>query len=287
MSTDRIRIDNLLVRAIVGLHDWERRGKQDVLLSITLHVDLRAVAESDSIEHGVNYAHVARNVIEHVEHSQRFTIETLATDVAGICLSYAGVSRVGVRLCKPSAERYAKAVEVEIERGTNDLARTAYVLLGSNDLATERLPRGFGLLGRVGRVEKVTGVYESAAAASGSRAAGGPNYLNAAVAITTTLPAGEIKRRLKAIEQECGRIDEGAPSVPLDLDLCLLGSQVIDAADVRLPHPHVAERHDAAALLAMLDDSLTHPVTGEPLRAIAARLGTPNAVRLRPDMALR
>lgn len=282
MSTDRIRIDSLLVRAIVGLHDWERRGKQDVLLSITLHVDLRGVAESDSIEHGVNYAHVARNVIEHVEHSQRFTIETLATDVAGICLSYAGVSRVGVRLCKPSAERYAKAIEVEIERDATDMTRTAYVLMGSNDRGEERLPRGFRMLERLGLVEKATGVFETSPAPPAT----GANYLNAAVEINTTLPAAEIRRRLAAIERECGRTDPATPAVALDLDLCLLGEQIIDAPDVRLPHPHVAERHDAASLLAMLDDSLAHPATGEPLRAIAARLGTPIALRPRPDVRL-
>ncbi|GJQ28632.1 MAG: hypothetical protein HBSAPP03_05160 [Phycisphaerae bacterium] len=282
MTTDRIRIEGLLCRAVVGLHEWERRGKQDVLLSIVLHTDLRRIAGSDRIEHGVNYSHVAKAIIEHVEASHRYTIEALATDAAGIALSFAGVERVGVRLSKPSAERYARAVEVEIERAAADVTRTAYIVLGSNDRAEERLPRGFTLLSRIGRVVKATSVHESPPAGRGP----GANYLNAAAALTTTLPAAEVRRRLKAIERECGRGGEAPGHIALDLDLCLIGDEVIDAPDVRVPHPHAAERHYAAALLAMLDPALRHPVSGEALSAIAARLTSDGPLTPRPDIHL-
>jgi len=64
---------------------------------------------------------VAKQVIAHTESAQRLTVEALATDIAGICLRMAGVSRVRVRVEKPGAVRYARSVGVEIERGAEDL----------------------------------------------------------------------------------------------------------------------------------------------------------------------
>lgn len=282
MHEDRIRIQDLLVKALIGLHDWERSAKQDVLLTITLFTDLRRIGETDRIEHGVNYGTVARAVVEHVENSNRFTVESLATDVAGICLAFPGVQRVNVQLCKPSAEKHAKYVAAEIERTPGDLTRTAYIVMGSNIRAEERLRAAFAQVSRIGPVEKVTRVYQSPAGG----AAGQPDFLNAAVSLRTTLPAADIRRRLKAIEKALGRGGEGGAGIAIDLDLCLLAQLVIDAPDIRLPHPQVLERYHVPALLVQLDASLSHPQTGESLHAIANRLHDDTTFTRRPEISL-
>lgn len=122
MGQDRIEISDLLLRAIIGINDWERAERQDVLLNITLFGDLRAAGESDQIEDTINYRTVTKQIIQHVESSRRFTIEALAADVARICLKEKGVARVRVRLEKPGARRFARSVGVEIERTADDLA---------------------------------------------------------------------------------------------------------------------------------------------------------------------
>jgi len=38
---DKIHIRDLLQRCIIGIYDEERREKQDVVINITLHADLR------------------------------------------------------------------------------------------------------------------------------------------------------------------------------------------------------------------------------------------------------
>ncbi|CAG0980518.1 Bifunctional folate synthesis protein [Phycisphaerales bacterium] len=281
MHEDRIRIQDLLVKALIGLHEWERRGVQDVLLTVTLFTDLRRIGESDRIEHGVNYGTVARAIIGHVESSQRFTIESLATDVAGLCLAYAGVRRVNVQLCKPGAEKHARFVAVEIERTSEEMARTAYIVLGSNLRPEERLRAAFERVRELGDVLKATGVYQSPA----GDVPGKPDFLNAAVALRTTLPAAEIRRRLKAIEKSMGRGEEQGAGIAIDLDLCLLDQQVIEAGDVCLPHKQVLERHHVPALLCELDSSLAHPVTGESLHTIAKRLGAGVRLTRRTDFA--
>jgi FolB domain-containing protein len=118
---DKIEIRDLLVRGVVGINDWEREKKQDILINITLFADLRPAGESDSIDDTVNYRTVAKQIIEHVESSNRYTVEALAADIARICLTAPGVRRARVRVEKPGALRFAKSVGVEIERGPDIL----------------------------------------------------------------------------------------------------------------------------------------------------------------------
>jgi FolB domain-containing protein len=122
MGEDRIHISDLMLRTIIGVNDWERVERQDVLLNLTLFGDLQAAGESDQIEDTINYRTVTKEIIKHVEASERFTVEALAADVARICLKEKGVARVRVRVEKPGALRFARSVGIEIERTADDFA---------------------------------------------------------------------------------------------------------------------------------------------------------------------
>ncbi len=120
MSEDRIIIKDLLLRGIIGINDWEREKRQDILINITLSGDLQAAGESDKIEDAINYRTLTKKIIRHVEESARYTVEALAADIAKLCLSAEGVQRAQVRVEKPGALRFAKSVGVEIERSLSD-----------------------------------------------------------------------------------------------------------------------------------------------------------------------
>ena len=120
MNDDRILINDLLVRGILGVNDWERHQKQDILLNIELAADLRPAARNDDVEQTVNYRTVAKQVIALVESSSRLTVEALAEDVARVCLSMSGVDSARVRIEKPGAVRFARSVGVEIYRRRED-----------------------------------------------------------------------------------------------------------------------------------------------------------------------
>lgn len=122
MTEDRIEIKDLLLRGILGINDWEREKPQDILINLTLFADLKPAGASDAIDDTVNYRTIAKQVIDHVEHSARYTVEALAEDIARICLGTPGVERVQVRVEKPGALRFARSVGVLIERKASDLA---------------------------------------------------------------------------------------------------------------------------------------------------------------------
>jgi D-erythro-7,8-dihydroneopterin triphosphate epimerase len=119
-ALDRISISGLALKCVVGVYPEERSGKQDVRIGVTLHADLAAACRSDRIEDTVDYKALKKRVIRMVESSRFLLIERLAQAVADLCLEEPRVRRVDVRVEKPGALRFARAVEVEISRTAGD-----------------------------------------------------------------------------------------------------------------------------------------------------------------------
>lgn len=116
---DKIFIEDLLVRGVIGVTEKERENPQDIVCNIILFTDITRGGESDNIEDCVNYRTVAKKVFTHVEKIGRMTVESLATDVARLCLNFPGVEEVTVRIEKPGAVRFSRSVGVEIHRKKN------------------------------------------------------------------------------------------------------------------------------------------------------------------------
>jgi len=118
---DRIHLRDLRVRAIVGIHPWEREKPQDLVINLTLFGDLERAATSDEIGDTVHYGTLARAVVAHAQSAGHRLIETLARELARIALDL-GAERVIVRVDKPLAVEHAAAASVEIERSRADFA---------------------------------------------------------------------------------------------------------------------------------------------------------------------
>ncbi|NOZ86067.1 MAG: dihydroneopterin aldolase [Deltaproteobacteria bacterium] len=113
---DKVFIRNLRARSVIGVNDWERKTRQDIIINIELFVETDEAGEKDDLAHSVDYRAISKDVLEHVENSYRFTVEALAKDVATICLKHPHVGSVTVRLEKPGAVRFADSAGVEIHR---------------------------------------------------------------------------------------------------------------------------------------------------------------------------
>jgi FolB domain-containing protein len=120
MTRDKLVINDLLLRGIIGLNEWEREKRQDILLNLTLFVDTRAAGESDDVEDSLNYRTLTKAVIEHVESSSHYLVEALAAAIARIAIHDFGAEGVRVRVEKVGALRFARSVGVEIERWRSD-----------------------------------------------------------------------------------------------------------------------------------------------------------------------
>jgi FolB domain-containing protein len=117
---DKIIIKDLLLRTVIGLEEWERRDKQDVLINLIVFTNIEAAGRLDDVGETLNYRTLTKAVIQHVEASSYRLVEALATAIARICVVDFKVLKVIVRVEKPGALRFARSVGVEIERGPED-----------------------------------------------------------------------------------------------------------------------------------------------------------------------
>ncbi len=107
-----------------------------------------------------------------------------------------------------------------------------------------------------------------------------PDFLNAAVRISTELEPERLLDVCKAIEVERGRLF-GAPRHgprPLDLDVLLLGGQPHASERLTVPHPALARRRFVLVPLLELDLGLALP-DGTSLAGALARLPVDEDVR--------
>lgn len=118
---DKIVVRDLLLRGIIGINDWERENKQDILINMTIFANLEPAGLSDDVEQTLNYRSITKAVIALVDSSKYFLVEALAREIARVVLEDFGAVRVQVRVEKPGALRFAHSVGVEIDRARVDL----------------------------------------------------------------------------------------------------------------------------------------------------------------------
>ncbi len=114
--TDHIRVRDLRVECIIGIFPKERVARQPVVLNLDLACDLAPAAASDAIADTIDYKTLKDRLMSAIGASEHFLIETLAQQVATICLEDARVRAVTVTVDKPGALTGARSVAVEITR---------------------------------------------------------------------------------------------------------------------------------------------------------------------------
>ena len=113
---DIVCIRELEIETIIGIYDWEREQNQTVSLDLEMGTDISLAASSEDIENTLDYKAVAKHLIEFVEGSEFFLVETMAEKIAKIVLREFSVPWLKLRLGKPGAVTGSKDVGIIIER---------------------------------------------------------------------------------------------------------------------------------------------------------------------------
>jgi len=147
------------------------------------------------------------------------------------------------------------------------MACSAFVAIGANlGDARETVRRAMDDLDRLPRtrVSARSSLYRSAPVD-----AGGPDFVNAVVALQTELDPHALLAELQRLEAGAGRERpyRNAPRT-LDLDLLRHGDAVLDTPQLSLPHPRMAER---AFVLLPLAEIAPEQVTSQQLAQVAAQ----------------
>ena len=115
---DIVYIRELEIRTIIGIYDWEREQQQIVSLDLEMGSDIAKAAATDTIENALDYKAVAKRLINFIENSEFYLVETMAEQVTEIVLKEFNLPWGKLRLGKPGAVTGSKDVGVIIERGS-------------------------------------------------------------------------------------------------------------------------------------------------------------------------
>ncbi len=84
---DIVFIQGLKIDTVIGIYDWEREIRQDIVLDIEMSADIKAASETDHIDQTLDYKAVSKRLIDFVRASEFQLVETLAENIAGIILN--------------------------------------------------------------------------------------------------------------------------------------------------------------------------------------------------------
>jgi 7,8-dihydroneopterin aldolase/epimerase/oxygenase len=113
----RLFLRNYEVRINIGVHDFEKRGEQRVVINVELFVPLAlSTPVADKLNEVVDYDFMRSTIAERVKRGHIHLQETLCDDVAGALLAHPNVRAVVVSTEKPDVYPDCDAVGVEVFR---------------------------------------------------------------------------------------------------------------------------------------------------------------------------
>lgn len=115
----RIKIKRLLLRAIIGFQEWERKKKQDVLINIEIDYNSVSAEKTDQVQNAIDYKALTKRIISEVESSDYFLIESLTSHILDIIMEDTRITAATVFVEKPGALRFAESVGFEESRKVN------------------------------------------------------------------------------------------------------------------------------------------------------------------------
>jgi 2-amino-4-hydroxy-6-hydroxymethyldihydropteridine diphosphokinase len=106
-------------------------------------------------------------------------------------------------------------------------------------------------------------------------------FINAVVEIKTALSARNLFQHLQNIEKDIGRKREvkGGPRI-IDLDLLFYGQEVIQEADLIVPHPEIQNRRFVLEPICEIASYFIHPGFGISMRGLKDRLNDSKTVEM-------
>jgi len=111
---DTLRISALSINTRIGVHAWEQRISQKLLLDIEIPIDLSAC--NNELTNTIDYDALCQCVTTFVESNAFTLIETVAEQVAQLIKETFKVTTLTVSVSKPHAIKNAGNICVTIKR---------------------------------------------------------------------------------------------------------------------------------------------------------------------------
>lgn len=96
-----------------------------------------------------------------------------------------------------------------------------------------------------------------------------PWFLNTVLEVRTTLAPADLLECCLAVERQAGRVrDSFKGPRPIDLDILLYDSRILESPELVIPHPRYRQRRFVLVPLAELAGDTIDPLTHRPIREL-------------------
>ncbi|MBC3883848.1 dihydroneopterin aldolase [Undibacterium griseum] len=111
----RLFLRNYEVNINIGVHEFEKKGEQRVLINVDLYIPLAtSTPKEDQLHEVVDYDFMRASIAKRVAQGHVHLQETLCDDVASIMLAHPQVRAVCVSTMKPDVYPDCEGVGVEV-----------------------------------------------------------------------------------------------------------------------------------------------------------------------------
>ncbi len=118
----RLFLRNYEVNINIGVHEFEKKGEQRVLINVDLYIPLAlSTPKDDALHEVVDYDFMRSTIAARIAQGHVHLQETLCDDVAKIMLAHPSVRAVCVSTMKPDVYPDCEGVGVEVFHVKNDL----------------------------------------------------------------------------------------------------------------------------------------------------------------------
>jgi len=112
--TRRIFLSNFETRISMGIHDFEKKARQRVMINVDLYLEPDARIERDHISETVDYDFLRREIGVLADSGHFHLQETFCEKILAICLARPGVVAVRVSSEKPDVYPDCESIGFEI-----------------------------------------------------------------------------------------------------------------------------------------------------------------------------
>jgi 7,8-dihydroneopterin aldolase/epimerase/oxygenase len=110
---DIVSVRDLSVRAVIGVHEWERAIEQTLVFNVDMAADVRTPAANDDLADALDYSAVAATIAAVVREGKFRLIETAAERVADRLLTTHGLVWLRLEVRKPIPDAYTAVITIE------------------------------------------------------------------------------------------------------------------------------------------------------------------------------
>lgn len=276
---DVVEINRFHVRTEVGFNPHELGKLQELVITIHLKTSKKA-GQTDRVEDTINYKKIGKDMLFHVENKKYNLIESVASDIARICVVRHGVPWVRVLVEKPNALRFSDCTAVTIERRLEDFDwEDVHISIGSNINPLQNIPKAIGLLEEKVQLKTLSKAFRTTPMGFKEQ----DDFINMAAVMRTKLDPAGLKQVLTNVEQQLGRVrdpnNKNAPRT-IDLDISFWGDTVLEYnVEIKgksrawsIPEPDVLQHAHVVIPLADVTPEFIHPMENKTLRMIAMKV---------------